>query len=181
MKRTALIAPRIAPSHPLSHTAQPGRTASVLLPLIPAEWLRGPVVQVVEAGDGIVTVIHTPNPDFGAYEVTAWRARRVCDIEADLTELDYAPLIEYTTSRLLQDETGIQDAITEIAQSLGVEVADASDGWFPLATLEAAQRAVAVVEQIERAREQVIADQVEAAYAEYADQSKVRDWMGSAA
>lgn len=82
------------------------------------------------------------------------------------------------------------------ASFVRVPAADAlAAGWFPSAADSAAEpqaarayrralrRSTAAVELIERDRQQAIREQVEAAYAEYADQPAVeyRDWVRSAA
>lgn len=94
-------------------------TVHPLLADIPADDLRGVIVQTIPAGEGVITVA-TTNPSWGAFEVTAWRP--VPQWEVDMLAHEFPgepqPLAVSVCSRTLQDDTGIAAAITEAVDFL---------------------------------------------------------------
>ncbi|MFE7485508.1 hypothetical protein [Streptomyces sp. NPDC057552] len=97
-----------------------------LFPLIPAGELAGDLVRVVEVGDGLVTVVATPDSEWGAYEITGWRPLSADEIADWTTTFPGAPfdLATHAISGFVQDDTEITNAVTNATQFLTTRLAE---------------------------------------------------------
>ncbi|MET7933468.1 hypothetical protein [Streptomyces sp. NPDC005322] len=100
-----------APAHPLLHH-------------IPADQLTG-LQHITPVGPGLVIVRATPDSERGAYEVTSWRPRQEWETGQDRAEWPgwEPPVVEYVSSRTLQDAAGIEAAIQEATEHLTARLA----------------------------------------------------------
>lgn len=97
----------LAPQHPL-------------FALIPADELFGDLIEVIEVGDGLVTVVATPGSEWATHQVTSWRPLDRWEIDRARADFPGEPVAEavYVTASRLQDEAKIASEVAEASTSL---------------------------------------------------------------
>lgn len=99
-----------------------------LLALIPAGQLDGDLVQVVEVGDGLVTVVATPDSEWGAYEITGWRHLSESEIAMEVAASAFPgepfDLVIPTSSGFAQDDTEVDAQAANAVNWLNTRLAE---------------------------------------------------------
>lgn len=102
-----------------------------LLAHIPAEELAGELLQAIPIGAGLVTVVATPDSEWGSHEVTAWRPATQAELDEDLCEFhEPGPAARYTLASTLQDEGEIAGKVEQATAFLTARLAE----LFPVRT-----------------------------------------------
>ncbi|WP_329309380.1 hypothetical protein [Streptomyces microflavus] len=91
-----------------------------LFALIPADQLFGDLIEVIEVGDGIVTVVATPDSEWATHQITSWRHLDRWEIDRARADFPGEPVTEamYVTASRLQDEAKIASEVAEASTSL---------------------------------------------------------------
>ncbi|WP_329217361.1 hypothetical protein [Streptomyces microflavus] len=101
-------------------------TAHPLFALIPAGQLDGDLVQVVEVGDGLVTVVATPDSEWGIYDVTGWRHLTDAEIADATTTYPGEPfdVVVPAIAGFVQDDADLDARVTNAVQFLTTRLAE---------------------------------------------------------
>lgn len=97
-----------------------------LFALIPADQLVGDLIEVVEVGDGLVTVVATPDSEWGAYEIIGWRALSQVEIDIDTLYFGEEPIdfATYVTATSVQDDSEIPARVAEAVEYTAARLAE---------------------------------------------------------
>lgn len=97
-----------------------------LFSLIPAGQLDGDLVQVIEVGDGIVTVVATPDSEWGIYDVTGWRHLTDAEIADATTTYPGEPfdLVVPAIAGFVQDATELDARVANAVRFLTTRLAE---------------------------------------------------------
>lgn len=108
--------------------AIPARFTHPLLALIPARQLTGYLIEVIEVGEGIVTVIATPDSEWGAYEITGWRHLSESETAIEVADASYPgepfDLVIPTSSESAQGHTEIDAKVANAVTFLTTRLAE---------------------------------------------------------
>lgn len=114
--------------YPAAPALSPAVAAHPLFALIPARQLTGYLIEVIEVGEGLVTVIATPDSEWGAYEITGWRhlSENESAIEVAAAAFPGEPfdLVIPASSEFIQDDTKVPGAVTNATRFLITRLAE---------------------------------------------------------
>lgn len=90
---------------------------------IPADQLPGNLLQVIEVGAGLVTVVATPDSEWGSHEVTGWYPAGQVEIDLEVKEFGEAgPGARFASARTLLDASEIDRSVTATVAFLGERI-----------------------------------------------------------